>query len=100
MSKPTLRLLALVLTIGIVIVLFAGLDNLPRQLRSQIDAERAAMASAQKQLSAAQNEVARDLKAEAVLFQAIPSSRQYDERFGKDSGVLRSAAAKLQELSQ
>ena len=34
MSKPTLRLLAVLLTVGIVVVIFAGLDGLPRDLRA------------------------------------------------------------------
>ena len=57
MTKPTLRLLAVILTIAIVVVIFAGLDGLPRDLRAQIGTERTALAAAQKQLSAAQSEV-------------------------------------------
>src|SRR5947209_5311289 len=98
MSKSTLRLLAVLLTIGIVIVLLAGLDGLPRQLRAQIGAERTALAAAQKQWSAAREEVARDVQSEPALFQAIPSSRLYSERIDRDRGTLQSAAGKVAEL--
>src|SRR5260370_37497371 len=97
MSKSTLRLLAVLLTVAIVVVLFAGLDGLPREVRAQIGAERTALAAAQRQLSAAQDQVNRDLQSEPVLFQAIPSSRQYSGRIAGATGVLLGAAAKLAE---
>ena len=40
MSKQSLRFLAVLLTVGIVVVLFAGLDGLPRDIKTQIAAER------------------------------------------------------------
>ncbi len=100
MSKSTLRLLAVLLTIGIVVVLFAGLDGLPREVRAQIGTERKALAAAHAQFSAAQDEVTRDLKSEPILFQAIPSSQQYSDRLAGAAGVLQSAAAKLDELGR
>jgi len=100
MSKPTLRLLAVLLTVAIVVVIFAGLDGLPREVRAQIGAERTALAAAQKQLSAAQDEVSRDLNTEPALFQAIPSSQQYTGRLTRAADVLRSAALKQEELDR
>ena len=67
MSRSTLRFLAVVLTVLIVVVLFAGLDALPRGVRAQIDGDRAALASAQTQLRSAQDEVARESQAEPDL---------------------------------
>ena len=64
MSRSTLRFLAVALTVLIVVVLFAGLDALPREVRAQIDGDRAAVASAQTQLRSAQDEVARQAQAE------------------------------------
>ena len=61
MSRSGLKFLAILLGVLIVAVLFAGLDDLPRTVRAQIDTERATLASAQKQLDAAQAEVANDL---------------------------------------
>ena len=100
MSKSTLRLFAVLLTVAIVVVLFAGLDGLPRNVRAQIGTERTALTAAHAQLSAAQDEVARDLKAEPVLFQAIPSSQQYADRIAGAAGVLQAAAVKLDELGK
>ena len=42
MSKSSLRVLAVLLTLGIIAVLVAGFDDLPRDVRSQIAAERSA----------------------------------------------------------
>jgi len=100
MSKPTLRLLAVMLTVGIIVVIFAGLDGLPRDLRAQIGTERTALAAAQKQLSAARYEVDGDLQSESALFQSIPASQQYADRFSRASDALRLAARKQDELDR
>jgi len=100
MSKPTLRLLAVFLTVAIVVVIFAGLDGLPREVRAQIGAERTALATAQKQLSAAQSDVNGQLSSESALFAAIPSSQQYPDRFSKAADTLRLAARKQDELDR
>jgi hypothetical protein len=68
MSKSSLRILAALLSAVIVVVLFAGLDNLPREIRNQIGAERTAYAAAQKQLDSSKAEVARDRSQEPALF--------------------------------
>ena len=83
MSKSSLRVLAVLLTLGIIGVLFAGLDDLPRDVRAQIAAERTAYAAAQSQLKAAQDEVARDAASEAALFSALPSAREYPDRLSR-----------------
>jgi hypothetical protein len=100
MSRSSLKFLAVVLSLLIVIVLFAGLDNLPRTVRAQIDSERAALASAQKQLASEKDQVARQMQAEPALFGAIASSRAWPAEFDKDQAALQSAARDMDELSR
>jgi len=100
MSRSTLRFLAVVLTILIVVVLFAGLDALPRGVRAQIDGDRAALASAQPQLRAAQDEVARNGQAEPDLFRAISATGHWTEHFSEAAGFLQYAARDMDELSR
>jgi hypothetical protein len=100
MSKPTLRLLAVLLSTAIIVVIFAGLDNLPGEVRNQIAAERTAYAAAQKQLDASKAEVARDRSNEPALFAAIPSARAYDDRLSRGASMLASAGRDIDELSR
>ena len=100
MSKPTLRVLAVLLTVAIVVVLFAGLDGLPRDVRAQVDTERQSLYAAQKQLSAAQTEVNEQLAKESALFGSIPSSQQYAGRFAQAGDTLKQAARKQDELDR
>ncbi len=98
MSRSGLKFLAVVLSLSIVAVLFARLDNLPRSLRKQVDGERAALVGARSQVQSARDEVNRDLQSEAVLFHSIPSTRQWPDRFTKSDGLLQSAARDMDEL--
>jgi hypothetical protein len=100
MSRSGLKFTAVLLSLLIVTVLFAGLDNLPRGLRKQIDSERATLASAQSQLQAARAEVGRDLQSEAALFAGIPASRQWPARFDKAGALFQSAARDMETLSR
>ena len=100
MSRSTLRFLAVVLTVLIVVVLFAGLDALPRGVRAQIDGDRAALASAQTQLRSAQDEVARDSQAEPDLFRAVSATGHWTDHFGEAAGLLQYAARDMDELSR
>jgi hypothetical protein len=99
MSKSTLRFLAVLLAVLMVGVIFAGLDNLPRDLRAQIAAERGALAGAQTQLKTARDQVSHDLESEATLFRAIPSAQQYPGRLARATGTLQSAARDMDELA-
>ena len=99
MSKSTLRVLAVLLSCLIVVVIFAGLDNLPGDVRAQIAAERGALAGAQTKLAAARDQVSHDLESEATLFRAIPSAQQYPARFARATGTLQSAARDMDELA-
>jgi len=100
MSRSSLKFLAVVLSILIVIVLFAGLDNLPREVRAQVDTERAALASAQKQLAGEKDQVAHETQSDPALFGAIASSQQWPAQFAKDQATMQSAARDMDELSR
>src|SRR3954463_5003330 len=100
MSKSSLRVLAAILTLGIIGVPFAGFDDLPRDVRKQIAAERAVYATAQSQVKAAQEEVARDESGEAVLFRALPSAREYPGRLSSAGVALAAAGRDLDELAK
>jgi hypothetical protein len=100
MNRRALKVLAGALSLSIVAVLFAGLDNLPRNVRKQIDSERAALSQTQREVSAARQEVDRELQAEAGLFAGIPASRQWTGQFDHAGVLLASAAKDLGTLSQ
>ena len=100
MSKSSLRILAVLLTVGIVVVLFAGLDGLPGAVKAQIAAERKSFAGAQSQVQSAQAEVSRTLASESALFGALPSAREYPDRLGRAAGTLATAGQSIAELEQ
>jgi hypothetical protein len=100
MSRSILRLLAVSLTLLIVVVLFAGLDTLPRAVRAQIGSDRAALASAETQLRAAQDEIARQSQAEPDLFRAVSATGHWTGHFGQAAGLLQYAAHDMDELSR
>ena len=95
MSKQSLRFLAVLLTVGIVVVLFAGLDGLPRDVKAQIAAERKSFTAAQSQLQSAQADVSRDLASEADLFRALPSAREYPDRLDRAAASLAAAGQNI-----
>src|SRR5689334_11124598 len=99
MSKSSLRILAALLSAAIVAVLFAGLDNLPREVRNRIAAERSAYAAAQKQLDAGRSEVDRDRTQEPALFAAIPSTHAYGDRLARSQSMLAAASHDLDDLA-
>jgi hypothetical protein len=99
MSRNTLRLLAVVLTVLIVLVAFSAFDHLPGSVRAQIDSERAALASAEKQLMAAQEDVARQEQSHAALFHDLAASREWPGRFAQVSSGLQSAGQQMNDLT-
>ena len=99
MSRSFLKFFAALLGVLIVVVYFAGLDNLPRSLRTEIDPERRALAAAQAQLQSGQDEVLRNLQTEAALFHAIPASQQWPEQLSKDLGDLQLASHQMEQLT-
>jgi hypothetical protein len=100
MNKSSLRFLAVLLSTLIVVVLFAGLDNLPRSVRADIGAERAALSSAQKQTVAAKDEVAREVSENADLFRSVPASQQWPAQLAAAQAQLVAAQRSMDELSK
>jgi hypothetical protein len=100
MSKSSLRVLAVILSVAIIGVIFAGLDNLPRDVRAQIASERSAYTAAQGQLKSAQEEIARDTAGEAALFAALPSAREYPDRLARANTALTAAGRDVEELAR
>jgi hypothetical protein len=91
MSRRGLEVLAVILTFLIVIVLFAGFDNLPRRLRAGIAAEAQQLPQTQKQFQSAQDEVSRDLTSDPDLFRAHDMNTAFPERFRTAAGELQGA---------
>src|SRR5664279_1497051 len=100
MSKSSLRVLAVLLTVGILIVLLAGLDGLPGAVKTQIAAERTSFAAAQSQLQKAQTDVSRTMASESALFNALPSAREYPDRLNRAFSSLASAGQSIAELER
>ena len=100
MSRSQLKLLAVVLTVLIVVVAFHAFDHLPGTVRAQIDSERTALTTAQKELSAARSEVSRDVDSHADLFKSVPESAQWPGRFSQAEANLQSAEAQMRDLTQ
>ena len=100
MSRNTLRILATILTVLIVVVLIHAFDRLPGETRTQIAAERGARATSQQQLRAAQDEGTKEVSAQPDLFRTVPASREWPSAFGQASAGLAAAAHELDELSQ
>src|ERR1039458_3446167 len=100
MSKSSLRILAAVLTVGIIVVLLAGLDGLPGAVKDQIAAERKAYNAAQAQTQSAGAEVYRNLSSERALFGAMPSAHEYPTRLIRAAGSLAAAGQSVAELER
>ena len=100
MSRSTLKFLAVILSVLIVAVLFAGLDNLPREVRAQIKSEQAALTATQSQLLSEKDEVNRDVQADPALFGAIPESAQWPAAFAKAESTLADASRDMDELAR
>jgi hypothetical protein len=97
MSRRGLEVLAVILTFLIVIVLFAGFDNLPRKTRTEIAAETQQLAKSQTQLRLTQDAVTSDLSADPDLFRAHGMNTAFPDRLriaaGELQGAQRDAAA-------
>jgi len=97
MSRRGLEVLAVILTFLIVIVLFAGFDNLPRKVRADIAAEAQQLPQTAKQFQSAEDEVTQDLSSDPDLFRAHDMNTAFPERFriaaGELQGAQRDAAA-------
>jgi hypothetical protein len=99
MQKSGLKVMAVVLAALMALVWFAGLDDLPRNVRAQIATEKPALADAQKRVAASQQEVAKDLSSEPALFHALPSATLYNDRLARANNVLSSATRDMDQLA-
>jgi hypothetical protein len=99
MTKPQLRVLAIVLGALIVGVPFLGLDNLPRKLRAEIASEQQTLTTAQKDLQKAQNEVGGYLRAEPELFKVRNLNTALPDRLARASGNLNTASRDVETLA-
>jgi len=97
MSRRGLEVLAVILSFLIVIVLFAGFDDLPRKLQAEVKAEQQQLPQVQKQFQSTQDEVNADLAADPDLFRARDMVTVFPDRFriagGELSGAQRDVAA-------
>src|SRR5450631_330442 len=100
MSKSSLRILAVLLAVGILVILFAGLDGLPGAVKAQIAAEKKSFTAAQSQVQSAQAEVSRTLASESMLFRALPSAREYPDRLNRAFSSLSTAGQSIAELER
>ncbi len=101
MSRRGLEFLAVFLSFVIVVVLFAGLDNLPRKLRAEISTETQQLPQTEKQFQSARDEVAQDLASDPDLFRARSMNTVFPDRFRIANGELEGAkrdAAALEKL--
>jgi hypothetical protein len=99
MSRSALKVLAVVLGLLIVVVLMAGFDNLPRQVRAQIGVERQALASAQKDLAQARDEVAREVAGDPQLFAGVPASRARPGALDQAAALMAAAGRDMADLA-
>jgi len=97
MSRRGLGFLAVILSFLIVVVLLAGLDNLPRPLRADIASEQQQLPQTQKQFQGARDEVTKDLASDPDLFRAHDMNTVLPDRFriaaAELDGAQRDAAA-------
>ncbi len=99
MSKNALRFTAVLLGFMIVLVLAAGLDDLPRSVRSRIEAEQRSLAQAHSQFDSARTEVAQALRAEPELFRARSMNTAFPDRLNQGSAGLAAADRDMAALA-
>jgi len=100
MTRPQLRLAAVVLVVAIVVVAANALDRLPSSLRAQIDGERTALTTSQSQFGALRTQVNDQVTAAPDLFNALPFGQQLPDRMSQASGELRTAADDVDKLTR
>ncbi|MEO8595665.1 MAG: hypothetical protein ABI759_20265 [Candidatus Solibacter sp.] len=100
MSKSSLRVLAVLLAASMILVLFANLDGLPREVKAQIAAERKAYSSAQSQLQSVQSDISRTLVGESALFAVLPAAQEYPARLARATSSMQAAGQAIGELEK
>lgn len=100
MSKSGLRFTAVVLSGLIVLVLFAGLDDLPRSVRAGIAAERQALAAGRQQFDRDRKRTERNLAAEPDLFRARSMNAAFPQRLNQAAAKLDAAGKDMTALDE
>ena len=100
MNRSVLKIFAALILVAMGVVAVSNLDGLPRGLKSRIDAEHKELAAAKTRLTAAQDEVLRDLQTEADLFHGIASSRVWPDQLSQSLGNLNYASRDMEQLDQ
>jgi hypothetical protein len=100
MTRNQLRLAAAILTTLIIAVGLSAFDHLPGSLRKQIDAERAALTTAQTQIRSEQETVTRDVQSDPALFRNLAVSQQWPGGFQQASDTLQSASGDMSGLTR
>ena len=98
MTKPQLRLLAIVLTGLILVVLFAGLDDLPRKVRAGIASEQQSLLAAEKEVQKARTDVTAAIQAEPALFRVRSMNTTLPSQLDQAERRLLTARQSMQEL--
>jgi hypothetical protein len=99
MNRGFLKFAAALIGTLMIVVPFAGLDGLPRELRSQVKAEKSALDTAQSNLRAAKADVSSQLENEHDLFRGIPASAQWPGQLNDASRDLDTAAVDMSQLT-
>src|SRR3974377_2214657 len=97
-NRRSLGSLAIVIILLMVIVATAGLDNLPRSLRTSVAAAATQLDTDRAQFARNRDFVNRALSSEPLLFRTKETS--YRERLEKDNSCLVSAAAEFAALQK
>lgn len=98
MNRRSLGALAIVIVILMIIVATAGLDSLPRNLRSSIAAASTQLASDRSQLAQHREFVTHALSTEPALFRT--KAALYRERLDRGDSCLSTSAAEVATLQQ
>jgi hypothetical protein len=100
MRRSPLRYLSVALVVVITILIANSFDRLPSAVRTGIDGERGALASAQTDLRAKRDQVAAQTKSDPALFDNIRFGREWSGRFDQANAMLSSAAFDIQQLTR
>jgi hypothetical protein len=99
MKRPGLQFITVLVVALMAVVPFLGFDDLPKQTRAAIDAERTALHSASEKVQRARDEVTREVASDADLFRTVPAAQQWPATFAGAGKVVESAARDMQRLT-
>src|SRR5262245_43408542 len=99
MKQGGLKFIAALIATMMVVIPFAGLDSLPRDLRKQIAVERTALSDTQNKVKGAQAEVTREIQEEPELFRGIPASQRWPNQLSDVGTNLETASSEMDQLT-